>query len=133
MLRTPGQEPAYPATAGFHPSDLSLLDALTHEQNLRKAAESAAAQTNSEIEELTGQLFEQANEMVATERKARARLEDRIEVLEKRDDEKARRLTLLEKRVLRVERVRALLGDRNGKGHTEENPSELVKQQESAI
>ena len=99
----------YPQTAGFPPSEASLLDALNHEQSLRIAAESAAAQTNSEIEELTGQLFEQANEMVANERKARAKLEERVEVLEKRDNDKARRLGLLEMRVQRVERVRGLL------------------------
>ena len=133
LLRTPGQEPAYPATAGFHSTEVSLLDALTHEQNLRKAAESAVAQTNSEIEELTGQLFEQANEMVATERKARARLEERVEMLEKRDSEKTRRLTVLEKRILRVERVRALLGEGTGSGDKKEDSAEPVKQQNSVI
>ena len=99
----------YPLTAGLPPTEANLLDALNHEQSLRLAAESAAAQTNSEIEELTGQLFEQANEMVATERKARAKLEERVEVLEKRDNDKAKRLGLLEMRVARVERVRGLL------------------------
>ena len=91
------------------PSELSLLSALTHEQSLRKAAESAAAKTNSEIEELTGQLFEQANEMVAQERKARAKLEERVNVLEKREGEKSQRLQTLERRIGRVERVRGLL------------------------
>ena len=100
---------AYPATAGLPQSEMSLLDALTQEQALRRAAENAAAQTNSEIEELTGQLFEQANEMVAAERKARARLEERVELLERRDGEKTKRLSVLERRVLRVERVRNLL------------------------
>ena len=47
--------------------------------------------------------------MVASERKARARLEERVEVLERRDGEKAKRLGLLERRVERVERVRGLL------------------------
>lgn len=91
------------------PAEIKLRDALTHEQTLRRKAESAAAQTNSEIEELTAQLFEQANEMVAQERKSRAKLEARVEVLEKRDNDKARRLGLLEMRVQRVERVRSLL------------------------
>ncbi|MCJ1443014.1 MAG: hypothetical protein MMC23_003511 [Stictis urceolatum] len=99
------QQPPPPPT----PSEASLQAALTQEQNLRQAAEKAAAQTNSEIEELTGQLFEQANEMVAQERKARAKLEARVEVLEKRDNDKARRLGVLEMRVQRVERVRGLL------------------------
>ena len=109
LQHSPVSAQAVPATAGPHQSELSLLDALAQEQALRRAAETAAAQTNSEIEELTGQLFQQANEMVATERKARARLEARVEVLERRDGEKARRLGVLERRVLRVERVRNLL------------------------
>ena len=91
------------------PSEISLISALSHEQSLRKAAETAAAQTNNEIEELTGQLFEQANEMVAQERKARAKLENRVNVLEKREGEKSQRLQTLERRIGRVERVRGLL------------------------
>lgn len=47
--------------------------------------------------------------MVAAERKARAKLEKRVEVLERRDKEKRDRLTELERRVGRVERVRGLL------------------------
>lgn len=96
-------------TNGHAISEVELLTALTREQTLRMAAESAAARTNDEIEELTGQLFEQANEMVAAERRARARLEERVEMLERRDGEKARRLEVLEGRVKRVERVRSLL------------------------
>ena len=44
------------------PSELELIEALSHEHELRKVAEDTVAKTNSEIEELTGQLFEQANE-----------------------------------------------------------------------
>ena len=52
--------------------------------------------------------------MVATERKARARLEERVAVLEKRDGEKQKRLEVLEGRLGRIERVRGLLRDRMG-------------------
>lgn len=55
------------------------------------------------------QLFSQANEMVAQERKARAKLEERVAVLERRDIEKRSRLERLEKAMARVERVRALV------------------------
>lgn len=89
--------------------ETELLTALTREQNLRLAAENQVSRTNDEIEELTGQLFQQANEMVAAERKARARLEDRVVVLERRDGEKAKRLEVLESRLGRIERVRELL------------------------
>ena len=100
--------------------DAALRDALTQEQALRREAESQeqalrreaeslAARKDSEVEELTAQLFEQANEMVAAERRAKAKLESRVEVLEKRDNDKAKRLGVLEARVQRAERVRALL------------------------
>jgi chaperonin cofactor prefoldin len=55
------------------------------------------------------QLFSQANEMVATERKARAKLEERIEVLERKDKDKMARLERLEKAVSRIDRVKAIL------------------------
>lgn len=71
---------------------------------------------DTEIEELSVQLFSQANEMVAEERRARAKLEERIETLERRDREKMGRLDRLEKAVSRVERVKALLAEKDGKG-----------------
>lgn len=91
-------------------ADANLQDALSKETALRKAAESRLTQANSELEDLTAQLFSQANEMVAEERRARAKLEERVEVLEKRDGEKRRRLERLEKAIERVERVRGLVG-----------------------
>lgn len=120
----------YPHTAGLPSTETEteLLTALTREQTLRVAAESAVSRTNEEIEELTGQLFQQANEMVATERKARAKLEERVAVLERRDGEKAKRLEVLESRLGRIERVRGLLRRREeekGKGLEE------VREQES--
>lgn len=47
--------------------------------------------------------------MVATERKARAKLEERVVVLEGRDVEKRKRLERLEGAMMRIERVRGLL------------------------
>jgi hypothetical protein len=64
---------------------------------------------NTEIEDLSVSLFQQANEMVAAERKARAKLEERVAVLESRDDEKRKRLERLEGAMKRIERVRGLL------------------------
>ena len=86
---------------------------LTREQSLRQAAETRVSQTNEEMEELSAQLFSEANEMVATERKARAKLEERVLVLEKRDGEKRTRLEVLEKQLNRIERVRELLKEDN--------------------
>ena len=97
-----------PPTPGT-PSQTELVEALTREQTLRQAAEGKLDQASGELEELSAQLFMQANEMVATERKARAKLEERVEVLEKRDGEKRKRLERLEGAVARIERVRGLL------------------------
>ncbi|EMR88076.1 hypothetical protein ACHAO1_000961 [Botrytis cinerea] len=99
------QQPPTPPT----PSTTELVAALTREQGLRQAAEGKLNESSVELEELTAQLFTQANEMVATERKARAKLEERVEILERRDGEKRKRLERLEGAVQRIERVRGLL------------------------
>ncbi|KAH6655286.1 hypothetical protein BKA67DRAFT_657236 [Truncatella angustata] len=91
------------------PSTDDLMEALSREQNLRIAAEGKLDETSKEVEELSATLFEQANEMVASERKARAKLEERVEVLEKRDEEKRNRLERLEGAMGRIERVGRLL------------------------
>lgn len=89
--------------------DASLQHELNRERALRVKAEARVQTVDSEIEELSVQLFSQANEMVAEERRARAKLEERVELLERRDREKMGRLERLEKAVSRVERVKKLL------------------------
>lgn len=86
-----------------------LLEALKSEQNLRQEAEGRLSATSKEMEELSAALFEQANEMVADERRARAKLEERVGELEKRDAEKKKRLDRLESAMNRIERVKNLL------------------------
>jgi exosome complex component CSL4 len=86
-----------------------LLEALNKEQMLRRAAEGRLNATNREIEDLSATLFEQANEMVATERRARAALEQRVSELEQRDVEKKQRLDRLELAMHRIEKVKTLL------------------------
>ncbi|KAI1375195.1 hypothetical protein F4677DRAFT_143753 [Hypoxylon crocopeplum] len=93
------------------PSTDDLLEELSREKELRAAAEGKLNDTSKEVEELSATLFEQANEMVASERRARAKLEERVSVLERRDVEKRDRLDRLEGAMGRLERVRALLGD----------------------
>ncbi|GKT58602.1 ribosomal protein l32 [Colletotrichum tofieldiae] len=118
MKSTPNLRAPSPPTAGAAGNPAStedLREALSREQNLRLAAESRLSTTSQEVEELSVSLFEQANEMVATERRARARLEERVETLEKRDQDKRRRLERLEGAVGRIERVRSLLGEMNVK------------------
>jgi len=98
-----------------NPPDTTLLNELERERALRAKAEARVQTVDSEIEELSVQLFSQANEMVAEERRARAKLEERVETLERRDREKMGRLDRLEKAVTRVERVKALLSDQDVK------------------
>jgi len=138
--QAPPQHPTTPATATFPPSNTntppnlpssgqgtsatslepnphsttvtltSLQSTLETERTLRLRAESSLTQAQTELEELTAQLFGQANEMVAQERKARAKLEERVKVLELRDVEKRKRLERLEKALERIDRVRGMVG-----------------------
>ncbi|EPE29556.1 hypothetical protein GLAREA_00716 [Glarea lozoyensis ATCC 20868] len=91
------------------PSAFELEADLAKEKALRQAADRKLDEASGELEELSAQLFQQANEMVATERKARAKLEERVAVLESRDGDKRKRLDRLEGAVQRIERVRGLL------------------------
>ncbi|OJD31216.1 ribosomal protein l32 [Diplodia corticola] len=98
-----------PPLPGVPSQELELRNALQQERGLRQEAEGKVSAMSSEIEELSVTLFQQANEMVAEERRARAKLEERVEMLEKRDKDKRRRLERLETAVQRIERVRGLL------------------------
>jgi hypothetical protein len=91
------------------PSDAELHEQLEKERALRAKAEDRARTVDLEIEELSVQLFSQANEMVASERRARAKLEERVAMLEKKDKDKMARLERLEKAVSRLDRVKAIL------------------------
>ncbi|PNS19219.1 Rab guanine nucleotide exchange factor SEC2 [Sphaceloma murrayae] len=100
-----------PSTGASNSSvDLGDLQSqLQKETQARVEAERKAAQLNGELEDLSQNLFEQANEMVATERRARSKLEERIKVLERRDQDKSKRLEKIEGAMKRLDRVKALL------------------------
>jgi chromosome segregation ATPase len=98
-----------PPSSTSQSADTELIAQLEKERALRAKAEDRAAKVDSEIEELSVNLFSQANEMVATERKARAKLEARVEMLEKKDKDKAARLERLEKAIVRIDRVKSML------------------------
>jgi len=97
---------------------------LAQSQTARLAAEAKVDQMSAEIEELTGSLFSEANEMVADERREAARLRERIKFLEERDAkfamkvqrveerdrERKKRVERLEKAMARIERAKELLG-----------------------
>ncbi|MCJ1311206.1 exosome 3'-_5 exonuclease subunit ski4 (Csl4) [Agyrium rufum] len=97
----PPQQQQQPNTAFYE-------NQLTQERQARLMAEQNLSKTQAEIEELTGQLFQEANEMVAVERKEKARLEEKVRELEG----KGKRMEEMEGRLGRIERVRRLLGER---------------------
>lgn len=74
-------------------------------------AEARLQEVTNELEDLSASLFQQANEMVANERRERAKLEERIAVLEGREGKAKERLGLLERAVERIGRVREVLAD----------------------
>ena len=62
------------------------------------------------MEDLTAQLFEEANRMVAEERRAKAKLEERLKVLEEREVRRRGKLEMIEAAQVRIERVQKLIG-----------------------
>ncbi|RMY66288.1 hypothetical protein D0863_08551 [Hortaea werneckii] len=75
--------PLAPTGTMSSPREKELEATLVKEQTGRIAAEQKVKEVNAEIEELSESLFQQANEMVATERKQNATLQERLEALEK--------------------------------------------------
>lgn len=130
--------------ASLAPSDAShdnrhheLEATLIKEQTARIAAETKVKEVNSEVEELSASLFQQANNMVAAERRENAGLRDQIKALEEatgsvdetlrkenerlqqkiasleqRDVDRKRRLEKLEAAQRRIDRVRTMLSAR---------------------
>lgn len=74
-------------------------------------AETRLQEVTAELEDLSASLFQQANEMVASERRERAKLEERVAVLEFREGRVKDRLGLLEGAVERIGRVREVLAE----------------------
>lgn len=107
---SPTAPPLPPSHAPSTPTTSDLQAALTREQALREHVQGQLSQTEGELEDLSASVFQEANEMVAVERRAKVKLEQRVEVLERRDAEKRKRLERLEGALQRIERVRGLLG-----------------------
>ncbi|KAI5843723.1 hypothetical protein BZA05DRAFT_379146 [Tricharina praecox] len=91
------------------PTNASPASELAKERRLRIKAEEQLQQVTAELEDLSASLFQSANEMVAEERRARSKLEERVATLEKRDNDKRERLGVLERAVDRISRVREIL------------------------
>lgn len=94
-------------------------------------AEEKLAATGREVEDLSASLFEQANSMVAAERRARAALEEQLSVLERRDLEKRERLERLEGAVRRIEHVRGVLEEERERRKEREMEKEREREREA--
>ncbi|KAI5205285.1 hypothetical protein AUEXF2481DRAFT_33562 [Aureobasidium subglaciale EXF-2481] len=106
----PKNSPMAPvAAAPPSPAISEVQAALAKETSRRIAAEKRYKDLETELEDLSATLFEQANEMVATERKEKAKLEERLKVLEQRDVVGQKRLEMVEAALTRIERVKKLL------------------------
>lgn len=127
------------ASAAPASREKELEEQLVKEQTLRIAAETKVKEASAEIEDLSAQLFSEANEMVATERKRNAELRERLQILEQqyqhphgatdpeslrvenlrlkqklqtleqRDTDRKKRLERLEAANKRIDRTRAML------------------------
>lgn len=120
--KTTAQTPI-PSPPTDSPRERELEAQLVNEQTQRLAAENKVKEMDAELEDLTGQLFGEANKMVADEKREAARLRERIEFLEQRDakfgmkvkhleqreEDRMRRLELLERAQGRLDRVGGLL------------------------
>lgn len=127
---TPTSTPSHDSSA----REQELEASLAKEQRARLEAEKKVKVVNAEIEELSATLFQQANDMVAAERKDNAALKEKIKELEKggggvsealkkenerlkqklhtleqREVERKRRLDRLEAAQKRIDRVRTML------------------------
>lgn len=76
-----------PSPAAVTDRQKELEEQLVKEQTARIAAENKAKEVSAEIEDLSATLFEQANEMVASERKENSVLKQRVELLERMQKE----------------------------------------------
>ncbi|EME47483.1 hypothetical protein DOTSEDRAFT_77779 [Dothistroma septosporum NZE10] len=125
-------------SSGPSPREQELEAVLAKEQYARIEAENKVKQVNAEVEELSATLFQQANDMVATERKANAalqakirelesvgadhpllaaskeneKLRQKLQAMEQRDVDRRKRLDRLEAAQKRIDRVRTMLKPR---------------------
>ncbi|KAJ2901516.1 hypothetical protein MKZ38_001744 [Zalerion maritima] len=110
---SPSSRPPSQEVADALESAAEFAVALAREQSLRRRAEEKLDKQYLEIDDLSAELFQKANEMVATERMKNANLEERVSMLEQRDQDKKKRLERLEQAMSRIDRARAVLSQRN--------------------
>lgn len=86
LMRKPSPSQTNGAVQAPPAREKELEEKVVKEQTARIAAEKKVKEVNAEIEDLSTTLFQQANEMVAAERKENAALAEKIRALEQRQD-----------------------------------------------
>ena len=133
FMRKPSLAPT-PPPSGPSAREQELEATLVKEQTARIEAERKTKEMNAELEELSTTLFQQANDMVAAERRENAalkekikaletsngqpneatkreneRLKSKLQIMEQRELDRKRRLDKLEAAQKRIDRVRTML------------------------
>lgn len=103
--------------ASMNIREKELEEKLVREQTTRIAAENKVKEVNAEIEDLSATLFQQANEMVATERRENAALKERIQALELQRQQKEQEMQLQEQQKHQVEELQQKMKDDKQQDH----------------
>jgi len=108
---TPDRESAVLGAADSSTGPMDTAGELEMERERRELAERKLAEANGELEELSQTLFEEANSIVASERRQRARVEEKLQSFQARNAGTHERLSKIEDAISRRNRVAQLLGE----------------------
>ncbi|KAK9489485.1 hypothetical protein V1508DRAFT_427909 [Lipomyces doorenjongii] len=103
------------------------------EKQLREVAEQKFKQVSQEIEDLSQSLFEQANEMVAAERRERAKAEENMRDVKAREGKLLERLSTLEDAFSRIMRLRKELDDETAANASGGMKSSVVEERRKSV
>ncbi|KAK9353115.1 hypothetical protein V1523DRAFT_218469 [Lipomyces doorenjongii] len=103
------------------------------EKQLREVAEQKFKQVSQEIEDLSQSLFEQANEMVAAERRERAKAEEKMRDVKAREGKLLERLSTLEDAFSRIMRLRKELDDETAANASGGMKSSVVEERRKSV
>jgi hypothetical protein len=98
------------------PPVASSSSELAKERSLRIKAEEQLQQATAELEDLSAGWFHTANQMVAVQRRARRKLEERVAMLEERNNDTKERMGVLEQVVDTVSMIREVPTGRGSRG-----------------
>lgn len=108
---TPDRKSAVLGAADSSTGPMDTAGELEMERERRELAERKLAEANGELEELSQTLFEEANSIVASERRQRARVEEKLQSFQARNAGTHERLSKIEDAISRRNRVAQLLGE----------------------